>query len=109
MSKVKFIGDIVHTEKYTDRETGEEKKKYNRAGALFQRDDGSFTIKQYDTWFNVYPPKAKEGDYAQAKQTVQQTQTVGHDVSQDDIPFALVMPLVSASLLSAFLSLSFLV
>lgn len=58
MSKLKFLGDLVHTEKYT--KDGEEKKAYKNGGGLFQRDDGSYVVKQFDTWFNVYPPKTDQ-------------------------------------------------
>ena len=69
MSKLKFIGEIVHTEKY--EKDGEQRKKYTKTGALFQREDGSFAVKQFDTWFNVYPPKANEKDYQEARKAVE--------------------------------------
>ena len=81
MSKLQFKGNIVHTEKYQDKNTGEEKKKYTQAGALFQRNDGSFTVKMFDTWFNVYPPKAKQEQYSQVKENLQ------NNNFDDEIPF----------------------
>lgn len=81
MSKLNFKGEIVHTEKYTDK-NGEEKKKYTKAGALFEREDGSQCVKIFDTWFNVYPPRMNEDQYAQAKQAA----SVPEDTS-DQIPF----------------------
>ena len=81
MSKLKFKGDVVHTEKYNDSQTGEEKKKYTKAGALFERDDGSFTVKMFDSWFNVYPPKMNKEQYGEAKQAVAQNDP------EDTIPF----------------------
>ena len=78
---MKFKGEIVHTEKYTDKQTGEEKKKYTKAGALFEREDGSLCIKMFDTWFNIYPPKVNEQGYQKAKQAVQ------NDDFNDDISF----------------------
>lgn len=61
MAKLSFKGDIVHGEKYTDKNTGEEKWKNTRAGALFYDEEKQrHVIKFFDTWFNVYPPKMKE-------------------------------------------------
>lgn len=80
MSKSKFIGDIVHTEKYSDRQTGEEKKKHTRAGALFQRDDGSFSVKMFDSWFNVYPPKSEQ-------QKAPAPHSNNDDLGDTEIPF----------------------
>lgn len=84
MSQLRFKGEIVHTEKYTDKKTGEEKKKYTKAGALFMRDDGTFTVKMFDTWFNVYPPK--ETNYDEARQAAE-SQEVVNDHLEDEIPF----------------------
>lgn len=80
MSKLQFKGDLVHTEKY--EKDGEQKKKYTKAGAVFQREDGSLTVKMFDTWFNVYPPKMKEEGYQAAKDAVR-----GKDQFEDEIPF----------------------
>lgn len=80
---LKFKGDLVHTEKYQDKQTGEEKKKYTKLGALFEREDGSLTVKMLDSWLNVYPPKMKGEHYEQAKKAV------GGGLPDDsDIPFA---------------------
>lgn len=84
MSKAKFIGDIVHTEKYSDKKTGEEKKKHTKVGGLFQRDDGSFSIKQFDTWLNVYPPKAKEEDYKNLRKNIE---SYNKPLEDETIPF----------------------
>lgn len=61
-----FKGDIVHGEKY--EQNGETKWKNTKAGALFVDDQGRYRVKIFDTWFNVYPPKMKEGGYQAAKQ-----------------------------------------
>jgi len=71
MSKLKFRGDITHTEKYTDKKTNEEKKKYTRVGALFEREDGSLTIKFLDSWLNVYPPKATGEDFKKLRESLE--------------------------------------
>lgn len=86
MSKLTFKGDITHTEKYTDRNTGEEKKKYTKAGALFEREDGSLCLKIFDTWFNVYPPKMKEEGYRAAKEAAANPGLAGM-AGEGEIPF----------------------
>lgn len=82
MSKLNFKGDIVRTEKYEDKQTGEEKKKYINVGALFEREDGSQCINFLGTWLNVYPKKVDEQGFQQAKQAV----APSPDPDQD-IPF----------------------
>ena len=86
---MKFKGDIVHTEKYEDRQTGEEKKKYTKAGALFERDDGSLCVKLFGSWLNVYPPKVNEQGFQQAKSAVNGEQYNGAPATnpEDEIPF----------------------
>lgn len=79
----KFKGDIVHTEKYQDKQTGEEKKKYTRVGGLFEREDGSLCINFLGSWLNVYPPKMKEDGYQAAKEAARGPQ----DNEEDSIPF----------------------
>lgn len=83
MSKLTNLGDIVYTEKYT--KDGEEKKAYKNAGTLFQREDGSYTIRQFGSWFNVYPKKVDEKGYQEAKQAAQESVPEDFD---DSIPFA---------------------
>ena len=81
MSKMKFKYEAVHTEKYTDKQTGEERKKYTKIGAVFEREDGTMCMKLLDSWVNFYPPKMKEVGYQAAKQAVQD------DGLDQDIPF----------------------
>lgn len=83
MSKATYKGDVVHTERYTDKQTGEEKKKYTKVGAYFEYDDGGKFVKIFDSFFNIYPPKVNEEGYKQAKQAVEATPT---DL-EDEIPF----------------------
>jgi hypothetical protein len=68
---MKFKGDLVHTEKYEDRETKEEKKKYVKVGALFEREDGSLCVKFLGGWLNVYPPKATDRDFKKLREEIQ--------------------------------------
>lgn len=84
---MKFKGDLVHTDKYVDKQTNEEKKKYTKVGALFEREDGSLTVKLLGSWLNVYPPKMNEGHYQQAKQAVDPQAPLEHDDLSQDIPF----------------------
>lgn len=62
MSDLKYVGDLVHTTKYTDRQTGEEKKKYTNVGAKFVRADGSETYRFLDSWVNFYPSEDKQNN-----------------------------------------------
>ena len=82
--KKKF--DAVYTEKYTDRTTGEERKKYTNVGAVFERDDGSMCMAFLGSWINFYEPKAKAKDYQQAKEIVQNTE-IESGAIEDEIPF----------------------
>lgn len=70
MSKAEYLGDLVHTEKYTDR-NGEEKKKYTKIGTKWQRPDKSEFYKILDSFVNFYPKKAGQELYDQAKAAVQ--------------------------------------
>lgn len=63
---LKKTHDAVYAgEKYTDRD-GNEKTRYLNVGALFQRDDGSQTMKLeslpigFNGWINFYEPKDRE-------------------------------------------------
>jgi hypothetical protein len=80
---MKKLYDAVHTEKYTDKQTGEEKRKYTNIGAVFQRDDGSMCMAFLGSWINFYEPKMKQEGYQQAKQAVEQPA----DELEDEIPF----------------------
>jgi hypothetical protein len=64
---MKKTHDAVYAgEKYTDRD-GNEKTRYVNVGALFQRDDGSLSMKLeslpigFNGWVNFYEPKPKDG------------------------------------------------
>lgn len=87
---MKPIKNAVYTEKWTDRNTGEEKKKYTTIGTLFQRDDGSMCLKMLGSWVNFYDIKPRrdqvEKVYNEAKQAVS-GDTMRQDFD-DDIPFA---------------------
>jgi len=79
----KFKGDIKVTEKYTDKQSGEEKKFYHKVGALFERDDGSLCVQLVGGgWANVYPPKMKAEGYQAAKEAVAPV-----DDMESEIPF----------------------
>ena len=73
---MKFKGDIVRTEKYTDKD-GVDQKKYINVGSLLEREDGSLCINFLGSWLNIYPPKNKAPQESQ-------TQT---EIEDSDIPF----------------------
>lgn len=87
MSKMKFKGDLTHTEKYTDKKTGEEKKKYTRVGALFEREDGSLCVNFLGSWLNVYPPKATGDDFKKLREKIENDQYKPLEDDGDSIPF----------------------
>ena len=86
---------------------GEIKKRYKNVGALFQRDDGSFSMKleslplsaDWNGWLNFYEPygqrknQEQQQPAAQSQQTQQtqqppQQQQQGHNFGpNDEIPF----------------------
>ena len=87
MAKLKFKGDIVHGEKYTDKD-GSEKWKNTKVGALFYDEEKNvYKVKQFDTWFNVYAPKATEDDYKGLKNEIQKTRQEQKDEFEDEVPF----------------------
>ena len=83
MSKMTFKYEAVHTEKYTDRQTGEEKKKYTKIGAVFEREDGSLCMKMLDSWVNFYPPRMPDDGFQKAKEAASQAE----DDINNQIPF----------------------
>ena len=85
MSKLKYKGDLVHTEKF--EKDGKEEKKFTKVGALFEREDGSLTIKLLGGWLNVYPPKAKAEDYRGLRNEIEKTRQQQKEEFEDEIPF----------------------
>lgn len=93
MKKIKDASAVVG--KYTDND-GKEKNRYLTIGALFERDDGSFTMKLeavpvgtgFNGWVNFYDPKAKDGTVSTApiKQPTVAAPKAGSLVD-DEIPF----------------------
>lgn len=88
---MKKTHDAVYAgEKYTDRE-GNEKTRYINVGTLFQRDDGSQTMKLeslpigFNGWINFYEPKPKDGEQPQ-RQARPQRAPVASDAFPDDGP-----------------------
>lgn len=99
---LKKTHDAVYAgEKYTDRD-GNEKTRYLNVGALFERDDGSRTMKLeslpigFNGWINFYEPKEREqsGGQQQSRPTrgdarpQRQTQRSApvDDFADDEIP-----------------------
>ena len=80
MSRLKFIGNIQHGEKY--EKDGEQKWKNTDLGALFKDEEtGEYVVKYLGQWCKVWPPKVNEEGYKQAKEAVQSTDL------EDEIPF----------------------
>ena len=87
MKPIKKI--VAVTGKYKDRQTGQEKNQYVRAGTLFQRDDGSLCIKldslplgEFNGWLNCY-----ELDGETVKKDSGLSATPTPEFHNDDIPF----------------------
>tara|TARA_R100000231_G_scaffold51651_2_gene43541 strand:+ start:180 stop:482 length:303 start_codon:yes stop_codon:yes gene_type:complete len=83
---------------------GEIKKRYQKVGSLFQRDDGSFSMKleslplsgDWNGWLNFYDPYGQRKDQEQQQPALQSQQTQqqpqqqqqGHNFGpNDEIPF----------------------
>jgi hypothetical protein len=87
MKAIKKAVAVVGT--YKDRQTGADKKQYLTIGKLFQREDGSLSMKMdaapvnFDGWINFYDLETAQ---PQAKQA---SGPVGFaDLESSDIPFS---------------------
>jgi hypothetical protein len=75
--------------KYTDKKTGEEKYKNQKIGVIVEKDNGHLDIKLelvpvgWNGWASLYPAKMNEGQYQQAKESVQ----AAGGFEEDSIPF----------------------
>lgn len=78
---MKKVKDVVFADKSRD------KTKYVNVGALFERDDGSLSIKLdavpvgFDGWLNCYDPKPRDGQQTTGRRGQQQ------EVADEDLPF----------------------
>lgn len=78
-------------EKYTDRE-GNEKTRFINVGSLFERDDGSLTLKLesipvgFNGWINFYVPKPKDGQASGQQRQGSSRQAPPADDFGDDLP-----------------------
>ena len=82
MSNLKLMGDLVHSRKY--EKDGETKFWNTNAGALFYDEEKKmYKVKMFDTWFNVFEPRANEQDYKKAKRAVAEADPI----ETDEIPF----------------------
>lgn len=94
--------DIVATVgKYTDRQSGEEKKRYQNVGAVFEDDNGRLSIKldtvpitpEWSGWLACYEPDRERGgsrgqSAAPAPQRESRDNSAAMADADDDIPFA---------------------
>ena len=94
--------DIVATVgKYTDRQSGEEKKRYQTCGAVFEDDNGRLSIKldtvpitpEWSGWLACYEPDRKNQGQPERPPTQERTRPPMtadpriDDDTEDDIPF----------------------
>ena len=77
---MKFIGSLTYTEKYESN--WEEKKKYINTWWLFQRDDGTYSVKFLGSWLNVYPPKPRN-----TNESVEIRREAVDGINISDVPF----------------------
>ena len=79
-------------EKYTDK-NGDEKTRFINVGSLFQRDDGSQTMKLesipvgFNGWISFYEPKPKDGQDKPASGRPARTAPAGDFAGDPEIPF----------------------
>ena len=89
MAMKKTHDAVYGGEKYTDK-NGDEKTRFINVGALFQRDDGSQTMKLesipvgFNGWISFYEPKPKDG---QDKPASGRPQRGGSAEPDDSVPF----------------------
>jgi len=94
MAKVK---DVVVTVPYKDA-SGEEKKRYIQIGAVFERDDGSQSIKLeiipigWNGWANFYAPREKQNGSSDKTPSARNAPPVSDSgqapaEDQEDLPF----------------------
>lgn len=95
MANKKKYDAVYSGEKYTDRE-GNEKTRYINIGVVFERDDGSLSLKleslpvNFSGWVNFYEPKAdNEKQAGRAQQAANQARGGGGSTppSRNDDPF----------------------
>lgn len=107
MAKTQYTHDIVATTgKYTDRTTGEEKKRYLTVGKAFTDDQGRISMKleavpvgpEWSGWLSLYPAKERE-QQRPASASQQPAERQRHEAAkaatapapafdeEDDIPF----------------------
>ena len=75
---------------------GEVKKRYQKVGALFQRDDGSFSMKleslplsaDWNGWLNFYDPYKKREGQEQQQQPQQPTQQSQRPIAKNNTSFS---------------------
>ena len=84
----KYYGDLCYSNgEYTDNE-GQTRKRWNKAGAVFQQDDGRLSIKfeampvgEWSGWMNIFPAKKENTK----PMTQAQALNGGKDVAIEDI------------------------
>ena len=89
----KYYGDLCYSNgEYTDNE-GQTRKRWNKAGAVFQQDDGRLSIKfeampvgEWSGWMNIFQNGNSSGKPNSSKPMTQaQALNGGKDVAIEDI------------------------
>jgi hypothetical protein len=89
MAMKKTHDAVYGGEKYTDKD-GNEKTRFVNCGALFQREDGSLSLKLesipvgFNGWLNFYEPKPKDGEAPRQERPQRAGRT---EAATSDIPF----------------------
>ena len=88
--------DVVATVgTYKDRQSGEEKKRYQNVGSAFTDDDGRISIKldavpvgpEWSGWLSLYLPKDDRGQVRQDRRDSAPANNRAEDHDGDSIPF----------------------
>lgn len=93
MANKKKFDAVYSGEKYTNGQ-GEEKTRYLNIGVVFERDDGSLSMKleslpvNFSGWINFYPPKEQDNAKQASRAGQAANQARGSsDPFGDDTPF----------------------
>lgn len=75
---MKYIGDITHSEKFTNKDW-EEKTKYTKVWALFKNEEkGYYSVNFLGQWLNVFQKQ---------ENTVKTKENIDNSILIEDIPF----------------------
>ena len=76
----KYIWDVTHGQKYTDKQTGEEKTAWTKVwGLVYNEEKDTYSVNFLGQWLNVFPKRDNESP---KKATPKQ-----EDINISDLPF----------------------